>query len=808
MKLTAACAFGLEALLKRELIALGYEARVSQPGRVVFEGDWEAVCRSNIWLRTADRVLIEVQQFEAPDFDALFDTVKDFDWSQFIPEDASFPVIGRSRLSQLSSVPAIQRSVKRAVVESLKRFHGVEVLPETGATYKIEIALLNDIATLTIDSTGPSLHKRGYRKLAAEAPIKETLAAAMVDLSVWNPERPLIDPFCGSGTIPIEAALIGLNMAPGMNRQFSSSLWNTFPSQLWSAAIDEANDLRRRDVTLQIIGTDRDEEVLSLARYHSQQAGVADQIHFQQKSFDELRSKREFGCVITNPPYGERLEEQKRLIGLYESIPAVMQRLPTWSLFLITNMPQFESLIQKKATRRRKLFNGRLECTYYQFLGPRPPRQKPSPTEAELRPEPEVLIKVTPQATVSSSEDPKATDPATSRSIPMVVVNQAKPAPVEIDLTPKVNEPVPDAHPRAESTKTPPVMADLETSAEPAVAKTSKPNSRANEAPLFGGLQSKDHEQAEIFSNRISKRAKHLRRWPTKRGITCFRLYERDIPEIPLVVDRYEDYLHITEYERPHERDLARHAAWLELMKKTAAATLDLPISHVFLKRRRRDNDTRQYEKIDSMGKLIPVHENGLTFLVNLSDYVDTGLFLDHRLTRQMVFDEATDKDFLNLFAYTGSFSVYAAAAGARSTTTVDLSRNYLDWASENFKANELSGPAHRFIASDSIGFLESAARDPRQRFDLAVVDPPTFSNSKRTESDWDVQSRHVELLSGVRSVMRPDGIVYFSTNFRRFKFHEHELPGFDCREISKQTVPEDFRNRRIHRCWRMVCKP
>lgn len=761
MILTAACAFGLEAILKRELIALGYDPRVAQPGRVSFEGNWEAVCRCNLWLRTADRVLIEVQRFEAPDFDALFETVKAFDWSRFIPADAAFPVVGKSRLSQLTSVPAVQRSVKRALVESLKRTHQVDALPESGSLFKIEIALLKNVATITIDTTGPSLHKRGYRKLTAEAPIKETLAAAMVDLSVWNPDRPLVDPFCGSGTIPIEAALIGLNVAPGIERSFSASNWRAIPISTWASAIEEARDLRRKDVQLQIIGTDRNPEVLSLARYHCQKAGVDDQIHFQQKTFEELRSKREYGCVITNPPYGERLEEQRQLVDLYQSIPLVMQRLPTWSLFLITNMPKFESLIQKKASRRRKLFNGRLECTYYQFLGPRPPRK-------------------------TNAESPSGS------SIPFEVVNQAVAANPPVTANPEVEVAV---HSGSDGTT---AISDV-----PPENSTGTPPA----APLFLGLQPKDHEQADLFRSRLAKRAKHLRRWPTKRGITCFRLYERDIPEIPLVVDRYGEYLHITEYERPHDRDLARHGAWLELMTKTAATTLELPIHHAYLKRRRKDSDTRQYEKVDALGRLIPVTEGGLTFLINLSDYVDTGLFLDHRTTREMVRSEAKGNDFLNLFAYTGSFSVYAADGGAASTTTVDLSKNYLEWARKNLSENGLEGPQHRFIADDSIEYLKKAATDPRQRFDLAMVDPPTFSNSKRTEQDWDVQTRHVELLNLVRDVMRPEGCVYFSTNFRRFKFHEDQLTAFECREISKQTVPEDFRNRRIHRCWRLVCR-
>ena len=326
-------------------------------------------------------------------------------------------------------------------------------------------------------------------------------------------------------------------------------------------------------------------------------------------------------------------------------------------------------------------------------------------------------------------------------------------------------------------------------------------------APVFGGLQEKDRAQAELFTNRLTKRARHLRRWPTRRGITCFRLYERDIPEIPLVVDRYQDAVHITEYERPHERSLSRHSAWLQLMKTTAAKTLGVPIQNVFLKKRQKRRQGDQYEKIADHKKMRTVSEGELKFLINLSDYVDTGLFLDHRTTRSMVREQAEGKSFLNLFAYTGSFTVYAADGGATDTTTVDLSKNYLSWARENLKLNGLDGPQHRFIPGDSIDFLRKSVSDPRQRFDLVVVDPPTFSNSKRTEEDWDVQEHHVELLDLVSQVLKQGAVVYFSTNFRKFKPRLAELPQFDSIEISSKTVPEDFRNRKIHRCWKLTLR-
>ena len=792
MKLIAACAFGLEAIVKRELVALGYEPRVISPGRIGFEGDWSAVCQANVWLRTADRVLVEIQRFACPDFDALFDNVKEFDWSQFIPVDGQFPVIGRSRLSQLTSVPAVQRSVKKALVESLRKFHGTHELLETGSTYKVEIALLNDEATLTIDTTGPSLHKRGYRKLSAPAPLKETLAAALVNLSVWNSARVLADPFCGSGTIAIEAALQARKIAPGLKRAFASSDWTVIHQRIWEDTRSQAKAERLLDLRLEILASDRDEEVLSLANYHARQAGVSDAIRFIHQPFDEFESEKEFGCIVTNPPYGERLEQQDRLLGLYESIPEVVQRLPTWSLFLITNMPGFEQIIQKQASRRRKLFNGRIQCTYYQFLGPKPPsmvRTKRIPrVSADLLPG-------EPRPSVDESESNK---PA---SVSKPDAEQAIAAANSIDS--KVENPATTESPietPVEKQPTKPAVELIE-KAEPAEDVTPR-----EIQPVFETIDDKDREQAQLFHNRLTKRARHLRRWPAKRGITCFRIYERDIPEIPLVVDRYEDCLHITEYERPHDRNLARHRAWLDLMRETAAESLHVPLEKTFLKQRRKNETSGQYHKMDQAGSRLIINENGLKFWVNLSDYVDTGLFLDHRVARKRVMDESEGKRMLNLFAYTGAFSVYAAAGGARSSTTVDLSRTYLDWAGDNFEANGLQGKQHKFVASDAIDFLIEAEQRG-DRYDLVVVDPPTYSNSKRTENDWDVQFGYLEVFKRLQSIVNPEGVVYFSTNFRRFKFDDQAVRkfGFASREISSQTVPEDFRNRRIHRCWRLT---
>ena len=306
--------------------------------------------------------------------------------------------------------------------------------------------------------------------------------------------------------------------------------------------------------------------------------------------------------------------------------------------------------------------------------------------------------------------------------------------------------------------------------------------------------------QAQIFANRLQKRVRHLRRWPRRRGITCYRIYERDIPEIPLVIDRYEDHLHIVEYERPHDRDLAQHADWLQLMVKTAGDVLEISPSRIFVKSRQRQRGLQQHERISDRKHEVIVHEAGLQFLVNLSDYTDTGLFLDHRITRGMVRDLADDKRVLNLFAYTGAFSVYAAAGDARATTTVDWSTTYLQWAKRNFEINDLLSDQHQFIREDARQYVLQLPQRPL--FDLMVLDPPTFSNSKRTKHTWDVQRDHAELINELLVRLTAGGSILFSCNFRRLKLEAEQIRDAVVQEVSRQTVPEDFRNGRVHRSW------
>jgi putative N6-adenine-specific DNA methylase len=374
--LIATATFGLEAIVGREVEKLGYENIRVENARIRFTGDETAICRTNLWLRSADRVLVEVGEFTALTFDELFEKTKALPWERWLPKNATFPVEGKSVKSKLFSVPNCQAIVKKAIVERLKQSYHLQWFEENGPKYKIEVALLKDVATLTIDTSGAGLHKRGYRKLSAKAPLKETLAAALVSLSYWNPERILIDPLCGSGTIPIEAGLIGLNIAPGAKRDFISETWPQVPKKLWEQARQEAADQVRRDLKLKIIGTDKDREVLSLARYHAKMAGLDEQIHLQELELSELRNSHQYGCIICNPPYGERLGDQESLVPLYQEMGRIFGSLESWSYYIITSFPDFERVFGRPADRKRKLFNGRLECQYYQYYGPRPPKKR------------------------------------------------------------------------------------------------------------------------------------------------------------------------------------------------------------------------------------------------------------------------------------------------------------------------------------------------------------------------------------------------------------------------------------------------
>ena len=652
--LIATATFGLEAVVSRELAALGYDARTLRPGWLAFEGDARAIARANLWLRAYDRLLIEMGAFPAMDFGALFDQMAAIEWERYLPPNAGFPVRGRSVKSQLSSVPACQSVVKKAIVERLKKAHRTETLPEDGPTFTVEVALLNDQATLTLDTSGAGLHKRGYRDLAGVAPLKETLAAGLLLLSFWDRERPFLDPFCGTGTLPIEAALIGRNRAPGALRSFAAESWPTLPAKVWTEARDEARALEEPPFPAPLEGSDVDQTTLSLARRHAKKAGVDEDVRFETRAFRDVESEREYGCIVTNPPYGDRMGDRDTVRALYRSIPQVLRRFPTWSHYILTSQRELEVQVGQKADRRRKLYNGRIECTYFQFYGPRP------------------------------------------------------------------------GGPAAE--------------------------------PAFGGVDQKGARQVKIFANRLRKRARHLRKWPTKRRIDAFRLYDRDIKEVPLTIDRYGELLLVSPTSRAaRTRTKAEQADWLDRIVKAASVTLDVPLENIVI------------TGSDASLRSAEVHENGMSFEVRLSGETESGLPLDGRLLRERLRASASGKHVLVLPSRSGTFSVAAALGGATSVVSYDPDAAAHAWAKRNFALNGVELSPHRFTAT----------LDGSPRYELIVVDGP--------ESD-----KTIEL---AQRLVAKDGTLFVLTRER------HRVA--DAEDVTSSMLPEDFRSRRHFRCFR-----
>lgn len=786
--LLAVCTFGLEAVVARELEQLGYVSRGVSTGRVLFTGDHRAIVDANLWLRSADRVLVRLGAFPVgggdEGFEALFQGVKAIAWEDWIGRDAAFPVAGRCVRSKITSEPAAQRTTKKAIVERLQKAYGrmgaPAHLPETGPTVQVEVSILNDVATLTIDTSGVGLHKRGYREgTPGEAALKETLAAGLVQLSVWRPGRPLVDPFCGSGTIAIEAAMIGRNIAPGLDRGFDAERWiagadserRLIEPELWLDAREDARSQMINERLDPVIhASDISDDALAIARQNAREAGVEHDIQVIRRDFADLSTTKDYGVVVTNPPYGVRLGDERELDRLYARMPVVFRKLPTWTFHIFTGRLDLEKLFGQPASRRRKMYNSKIECCLFTYLGPKPP---------SLGPRSEVDVG-------TDDHDAVEAEPAEHEA-------EADAASVAADEAERPHE----------------------EPAEPAApAAGAKERPLAAPAPTFGGLRDRDVREAADFGRCLANNLRHLRKYPS-RGVTCYRVYERDVPDVPLIVDRYEDRYHAAEYERGHSRTPAQQADWFDLMRTTIAQTAGVPVAHVYMKEKHRQAGLTQHEKIGQARHTFVVSEGQteafgpLKFEVNLSDYIDTGLFLDHRLTRQMVREQARGKRFLNLFCYTGSFTVYAAAGGAKSTTSVDLSNTYLSWAARNLALNGLNQTGnHRFLRSDVLEFLSQHPRPGVEgAYDLVVVDPPTFSNSKSTQRDWEVATMHTDLLRELRPLLAPEAAVYFSTNNRRFVLDEAGLValGFRVQEISQKTVPPEYRNRRIHRCWRLA---
>ncbi|MBI3463036.1 MAG: bifunctional 23S rRNA (guanine(2069)-N(7))-methyltransferase RlmK/23S rRNA (guanine(2445)-N(2))-methyltransferase RlmL [Planctomycetes bacterium] len=774
---------GLEGVLANELAALG--ARDIVPGLrlVSFRGDRGLLYRVNLWCRTAIRFLRPIHSFPATNETELYDGISAIDWRQYLDVDGSLaidPVVHNSFCTH--SLYAAQLA-KDAIVDQFRSRTGRRPSVDLkDPDLRINLHINQNQVTVHLDSSGDSLHKRGYRTEAGEAPISEVLAAGILSLTGWNRATALVDPMCGSGTFVIEAARLARNIAPGILRPFAFERWKDYDRSLHSELDKEARAAVRDHLPFEIVGSDRDDRVVEIARQNARHAGVEASVRFESIDFADLAPPDPPGVLVVNPPYDERMKVHA-IASFYRRIgDTLKQRFDGYTAFVFSGNLEAAKHVGLRTSRRIALFNGPIECRLlrYEIRG-RVVAPTTAPGGAGLARDQGIVVHA---ARVHSSKEPRAGRPHhMAEAIATLVGGEPDGGAGPTDLAPETTENDP-----------PPV----ETTADPG-------GTAASCSVATQSVDGRVSHQFEMFSNRLRRMGRHWKKWAKRQGITCFRVYDRDIPDVPLAIDIYGDRLHVAEFERPHARTESEHTDWLRAMVETARSVLDVPHERVYFKQHRRQRGAWQYSRQADHDEYFEVTEAGHRFLVNLADYLDTGLFLDHRITRSMVQTDAAGKRFLNLFGYTGSFTVYAAAGGASSTTTVDLSQNYLDWTLRNMGLNGFNGPEHQFVCDDGLCFLQTAARSNQPLYDLAVVDPPTFSNSKGLRHDFDVQRDHVHLLELVLSILSPGGRIYFSTNRRKFRFEQDRIPGVLVREFTGQTVPLDFQRKRPHRCWELT---
>ncbi|MTC30716.1 bifunctional 23S rRNA (guanine(2069)-N(7))-methyltransferase RlmK/23S rRNA (guanine(2445)-N(2))-methyltransferase RlmL [Providencia alcalifaciens] len=693
--LFASTARGLEELLKTELEALGAsQCKVAQGG-VYFQADDRVMYQSLLWSRLASRILLPLNDFDVYSDLDLYLGVQAIDWSEIFSVDDTFVVHFTGTNEEIRNSQYGALKVKDAIVDSFVR--KLDQRPDVArqeADIRINVYLNKERASVALDLSGDSLHIRGYRDLAGQAPLKETLAAAIISRSGWQKNIPMVDPMCGSGTLLIEAAMIAADRAPGLYRQhWGFNAWLKHNPELWREVVTEAQVRFRqglKDTTSRFYGFDIDKRVLDMARANARRAGLQDLITFNHGDAAALENpvKTDIkGTIISNPPYGERLESEPALIALHSQFGRVVKaRFPGWRLSIFSASPELLSCLQLRSEREFKAKNGPLDCVQknYQLA------ETPSETVAEISPD---------------------------------------------------------------------------------------------------------------FANRLRKNQKKLAKWAKQQGVDCYRLYDADLPEYNVAVDIYGEKVVVQEYAPPKTVDERKARQRLFDVITATMNVLGLTSNQLVLKTRQRQKGKQQYEKLAQKDDFFLVQEYNAKLLVNLTDYLDTGLFLDHRIARRMLGEMSRGKDFLNLFCYTGTATVHAGLGGAKSTTSVDMSRTYLEWAEKNLQANQLTGRQHRLMQADCLNWLANAD----EQFDLIFIDPPTFSNSKRMDGTFDVQRDHVQLITHLKRMLRRGGTVMFSNNKRGFKMDLEALTelGLKAQEITAKTLSEDFaRNRQIHNCW------
>jgi len=717
----------MEGILANEIKALGgLNVREKMAG-VAFEGDLALAYRVCLWSRTANRVFLPLSSFEVKSQQDLYDGVKKINWFEHIKPDDSLAVSFSSKNN-----PAINNThfgalkVKDAIVDQMRaKFNKRPNIDTDRPSIRVNVYLHNETAQLSLDLSGESLHKRGYRDVNIAAPIKENLAAAILLRAGWpkiaEQGGSLLDPMCGSGTMLLEGAMIAADYAPGLQRDYFGFLgWKKHDAALWESLLDEAK--QRRDIGLSkmpvIVGFDQDRRTVLAALQHVENAGLAGKIHIERRDIADAKAAESWtkGLIACNPPYGERLGDEAETSELYRRFGEVLkQRFVGWQVAMIISNPELGFRLGVRSQKPITLFNGALECKLLRFN-----IEEQTFYESKAKSQQERIEQI--------------------------------------------------------SRRT----------------KTVQPDN-----------------QAEMFTNRLRKNLKKIGKWAKQNQVSCYRLYDADLPEYAVAVDVYQGeqtWVNVQEYESPKTIDPAKANQRLAGVMVEIPKVLEIPKEQVFLKIRRKQKSTEQYEKQGESGRFHVVEEGGCKFWVNFEDYLDTGLFLDHRPIRLLIQQQVKGKRFLNLFAYTGSASVHAALGGAASSVTVDMSNTYLDWTKRNFDLNGIQGD-HKLLRANCVEWLaEQAGAKDKPQFDLIFLDPPTFSNSKKMDEAFDIQNDHLHLLRSAVALLAADGVLYFSTNFRRFKLDRQALADFQIEDISAKTIPEDFaRDQKIHYCWRIT---
>jgi 23S rRNA (guanine2445-N2)-methyltransferase / 23S rRNA (guanine2069-N7)-methyltransferase len=702
-QLEITCPLGLENVLAQELAVRGLTQTRLGEGQVKLSTDLEGMYTACLWSRVATRVMLPLAQFEINSADDLYEGVKAIDWSEHMTATSTLAIDCHGTNHSIRNTQFGAVKTKDAIADYFVERDGERpTVEKQDPDIRISVRVKREKVTVSLDLSGGSMHRRGYRQHGAMAPLKENLAAGLLLRAGWGQDdfSQLIDPMCGSGTFLVEAALISLNIAPGSRRSFwGFKGWRQHDHRMWQQLNDFAKNERiaPADLKVRFIGTDNNQKAIAHSRENIKRAGLTGIVEVDLAPFQEydfgIAEDAAPGLVMTNPPYGERIGDELALVALYRQLGEwVVENCMNWRLFMLTSNQALAKQIPLRPEKQTRVLNGGLECRAYRF---------------------------------------------------------------------------------------------------PVVERFIKQDAIA--APAVNGAG------AEMFTNRLKKNLKKYAKWAKKNKIECYRVYDADMPEYAVAIDLYQDWAHVQEYQAPKSIDPLKARQRLFDVVAAIPNALNISESQVIVKYRQRQTGREQYEKLDQSKHEMQVTEYDCDFIVNLKDYLDTGLFLDHRPVRKLIQSKADGKRFLNLFSYTSTASVHAGQGGAKSTLSVDMSNTYVDWSRRNIELNEFSERDHKVVRADCFEWLKNS----EDMFDLIFMDPPTFSNSKKMENVLDIQRDHVDLLTLAMARLEADGELIFSNNYRRFTLDQSILDTYDVENITKQSLDLDFeRNSKIHQCW------